>query len=715
MSTKLTRLYKKKLGQSKSLYPREFTPEEEQELRKQVQRWPQETRVLTDFMLERGVEPMVEPPDRSLDITGDIVKEVFWSTDNRFLVVEMVSGILMREWSNGALQVRLPDGYLLEAEEFTDDLSSQLHDLIEYVYNNAYDLGVEDPTHHVQPRELGEFFVSGGAFNDMSVTSDVNIVDENDGLEDTKELSLENTHPGGEGDDSQNTRPGLGPLRIEGVSKNSGMIAIYPSDYAAEEIHNHFKRVPSLENKKDLHVTLVYLGKDLTDEQWQIVEDVCDLVADVHDGMWCKTQGVGVFDHDNDGRPFYCSVDAVGLAAMRTDLVEELSKRGIEVPSEYDFTPHMTIAYLADLEKVDLDKGSPNVKWECNEICLVRGNETIHTSELSGMLKEAGGFGFNLLELATPSKGDGGYQQDAPLSENTQEDPDLKLGDVEAPYSMSYGPLGVRFDDGLDVEKEYNIEKGAASKPLYPREFTPEQEQDIRKEVGKWPQETLVMQDFMLERGHEPMVEEDVRPPIKDISLGYPIQPPSIQPDGPHEEQIEWLKQERNDVLNQEDLIRDKFNTSILAAVQSAIKQASSGDEATVIDLDSISGLGEFLVRRNVEFRLRYVPADFENPEGEWQVMMDLEQGGEGEVIHGVEGRLRMRDAYAITDGITSNLAWVAQLYHDRFEDFNIPDEKEAVGLADNQLNENHSGTDYDRLDKSIPRDPAKEGPLYGR
>jgi hypothetical protein len=42
-------------------------------------------------------------------------------------------------------------------------------------------------------------------------------------------------------------------------------------------------------------------------------------------------------------------------------------------------------------------------------------------------------------------------------------------------------------------------------------------------------------------------------------------------------------------------------------------------------------------------------------------------------------------------------------------------DDKEAVGQPDNGMDENSYGSDYGRLDKAIPRDPKKNGPVYGR
>lgn len=80
-------------------------------------------------------------------------------------------------------------------------------------------------------------------------------------------------------------------------------------------------------------------------------------------------------------------------------------------------------------------------------------------AEFEEIEKEAGGFGLSLHEIVTPSKGDGFTDNPADnhQTENLSEDPDLKLGDVEEPYSEQGGPINFRFED----DEKYNIVKGA--------------------------------------------------------------------------------------------------------------------------------------------------------------------------------------------------------------------------------------------------------------
>lgn len=340
--------------------------------------------------------------------------------------------------------------------------------------------------------------------------ADVNVVDENDGLETDHELSLPEEYPAGEGDSGQSTKPGLsGPgnnlPRIEGAHNDrSAILALVPPKSARDEIAAAMGD-DLHEDPDELHITLVYIGKNLSEETCSKIEACLDSICSDHEPLNCKMQGLGVFDHEDDGgRPFYSSIDAVGMAKLRTELVEALEDSGVDIEHKYDFTPHMTLGYI-DPDLIDVTAGSPGVEWESDTIVFMNGDKHVDF-KLGSHSKEAGGFGFDLLELSTPSKGDGFLQKDTPLSENTQEDPDLKLGDVEEPYSTGDGPINTRFDDELTPGKEYNITKGAAPAPLFPKDFTPEEEEVAREEVGYWPSETKVLNDFMLERGHEPMI-----------------------------------------------------------------------------------------------------------------------------------------------------------------------------------------------------------------
>lgn len=75
------------------------------------------------------------------------------------------------------------------------------------------------------------------------------------------------------------------------------------------------------------------------------------------------------------------------------------------------------------------------------------------------VVKMADALGKTLTDLVTPSTGSGFNDNPADnhQSENDFEDPDLKLGEVEAPYSSADGPESTRFED----DHTQNILRGA--------------------------------------------------------------------------------------------------------------------------------------------------------------------------------------------------------------------------------------------------------------
>lgn len=295
--------------------------------------------------------------------------------------------------------------------------------------------------------------------------SAINLIDENDSdLPNTNSLLPENEYPAGEMQDKQILFPEKDfghTMRIEGAEdiSNSAMLAIFPSNEAAAIVDEFFS---GTETADDLHVTVLYLGKDFSDDDLLEIAGVAAQVADSHEALQCKVQGLGVFNGNGDGRPVYCSVDAIGLASLHTDLVDSLADAGVNIESNYDFTPHMTVSYADDMSDMDIDAGAPDIEWESSSLFLVVGNEIIEEFKLGGHDKSAGGFGLNIQELITPSEGQGFTDNPADnhQTENLCEDVDLKLGEVEEPYSQSQGPLNVRFDE----DHKFDITKGADEK-----------------------------------------------------------------------------------------------------------------------------------------------------------------------------------------------------------------------------------------------------------
>lgn len=121
--------------------------------------------------------------------------------------------------------------------------------------------------------------------------------------------------------------------------------------------------VPGGEPGADLHLTLAFLSADAAAEgddtkaNWrEAVQAVASMPK-----IRGRISGVGRFNpmDSSDGEPvIYASVDAPGLSALRVALMEALEANGESVPSDHDFTPHITLAYgndeLPDVPTLDV-------------------------------------------------------------------------------------------------------------------------------------------------------------------------------------------------------------------------------------------------------------------------------------------------------------------------------------------------------------------------
>ncbi|HJT94808.1 MAG TPA: phage portal protein, partial [Mycobacterium sp.] len=125
------------------------------------------------------------------------------------------------------------------------------------------------------------------------------------------------------------------------IGSTSAMVALYPPAAAAKKI-----AVANGLPASELHITLAYLGKDLTPEQIEAAHTVVASVAKEHAPLAGTVGGLGQFPAGDDGVPHYAPVDVPNLADMRTRLVQRLSDAGVPVASDHGFTPHMTLTYL---------------------------------------------------------------------------------------------------------------------------------------------------------------------------------------------------------------------------------------------------------------------------------------------------------------------------------------------------------------------------------
>jgi 2'-5' RNA ligase len=151
------------------------------------------------------------------------------------------------------------------------------------------------------------------------------------------------------------------------------MVAIYPPPEVAKALAGTGSED---EPAEELHVTLAYLGttEDLTPEQINSAREVLQTLPTRTQSMDAKVQGIGSFIAPDGNNPHWYSVDVVGLAELRTDIVLALEAVGVAPRVDHDFTPHMTIRYGGEPLAEEIPSGG-DTPWVCDKFCFVVGGE----------------------------------------------------------------------------------------------------------------------------------------------------------------------------------------------------------------------------------------------------------------------------------------------------------------------------------------------------
>ncbi len=129
-------------------------------------------------------------------------------------------------------------------------------------------------------------------------------------------------------------------------------------------------------NKPDqLHVTLAYLGKlSEVESQLDAVRQVLSSMT-VEDTMLGKINGLGRFgasETSDNKEVIYATLDMPGLTEWRTQLVDDLEAAGVEVATDHDFAPHITLSYVEPGEEFDVPM--PDYQVTMESVSLVFGD-----------------------------------------------------------------------------------------------------------------------------------------------------------------------------------------------------------------------------------------------------------------------------------------------------------------------------------------------------
>lgn len=152
------------------------------------------------------------------------------------------------------------------------------------------------------------------------------------------------------------------------------MIAVYPhialpaEEYDIETLWTDDDGLP-------FHLTLAFIDALPVDEYR--FEGLCRAVESVtrdwQDGLIGKISGAGVLGRG--ARALLVSM--VGLGEMRTDLMRALRKENVEMNPMYDFCPHMTVTYSADIDPVLLAQHYNETPIRFDAIYVVNGSKIV--------------------------------------------------------------------------------------------------------------------------------------------------------------------------------------------------------------------------------------------------------------------------------------------------------------------------------------------------
>ena len=148
------------------------------------------------------------------------------------------------------------------------------------------------------------------------------------------------------------------------------MIAIYPPPELAEVLAGP---KATDEPAEELHVTLAFLADeaDFTADQIVAFSAAIAIAIEGTEPLEASVQGYGTFVNGKDeGDPQWYSVNCPGLAKFRSKLVDTLTEQaGFELPTDYDFVPHMTVRYGEPAVTAIPDGGEKS--WPVTEVYLV--------------------------------------------------------------------------------------------------------------------------------------------------------------------------------------------------------------------------------------------------------------------------------------------------------------------------------------------------------
>lgn len=154
------------------------------------------------------------------------------------------------------------------------------------------------------------------------------------------------------------------------------IIALFPSKDDAQAL-----ALSGGLSASELHITLLYLGKELSDEQVDLIRAFLPVSAERLDPLEAKVTAVSRFTETDGKAANVLLIDGKSFPTLRQGLVDGLSAMGIETPSEHGFIPHITLSYSED-ERLAEDHNGRELVFPA--VSFARGNEIEHFGFVTG-------------------------------------------------------------------------------------------------------------------------------------------------------------------------------------------------------------------------------------------------------------------------------------------------------------------------------------------
>ena len=148
------------------------------------------------------------------------------------------------------------------------------------------------------------------------------------------------------------------------------IIALFPSEDDAQQLAV-VDGIPASE----LHITLAYLGNELSEEQADLIRAFLPVFAKELEPLEATVTGVSRFTETDGETANVLLIDGKDFPEFRQALTGVMWTLGIEIPSEHGFIPHITLLYSGDEILTEQRNGIPLL---FSAVSFSRGDQVEH-------------------------------------------------------------------------------------------------------------------------------------------------------------------------------------------------------------------------------------------------------------------------------------------------------------------------------------------------